>query len=195
MTFTSASVHQISAGWTLKSSMMDKYEKLGKIGEGSYGVVFKCRNKETGSIVAIKKFVESDEDPLIKKIAMREIRMLKVHIFAHLITIMSVGSIFVIYCKLLIQFHTTNHRRWSHWDTEACAFPKFSIVSVPHLNLPSHIKNFSITAIGQMITGTRSRWEGRRKGKGINIYPMCGSLELFTCGCTYAMITDLKHAC
>jgi len=94
--------------------MMDKYEKLGKIGEGSYGVVFKCRNKETGSIVAIKKFVESDEDPLIKKIAMREIRMLKVHIFAHLITIMSVGSIFVIYCKLLIQFHTTNHRRWSH---------------------------------------------------------------------------------
>ncbi len=57
---------------------MDKYEKLGKIGEGSYGVVFKCRNKETGMLVAIKKFVESEDDPLIKKIAMREIRMLKV---------------------------------------------------------------------------------------------------------------------
>ena len=57
---------------------MDKFEKLGKIGEGSYGVVFKCRNKETGQIVAIKKFVESEDDPLIKKIAMREIRMLKV---------------------------------------------------------------------------------------------------------------------
>ena len=61
---------------------MDKYEKLGKIGEGSYGVVFKCRNKETGAIVAIKKFVESDEDPLIKKIAMREIRMLKVYVYS-----------------------------------------------------------------------------------------------------------------
>lgn len=47
------------------------------IGEGSYGVVFKCRNRETGSLVAIKKFVESEEDPLIRKIAMREIRMLK----------------------------------------------------------------------------------------------------------------------
>lgn len=58
--------------------MMDRYEKLGKIGEGSYGVVFKCRNKENGSLVAIKKFVESEDDPLIKKIAMREIRMLKV---------------------------------------------------------------------------------------------------------------------
>jgi len=64
---------------------MDKYEKLGKIGEGSYGVVFKCRNKETGSIVAIKKFVESDEDPLIKKIAMREIRMLKVRLVTYFI--------------------------------------------------------------------------------------------------------------
>lgn len=57
---------------------MEKYDKVMKIGEGSYGVVFKCRNKDTKQLVAIKKFVESEEDPLIKKIAMREIRMLKV---------------------------------------------------------------------------------------------------------------------
>ena len=57
---------------------MEKYEKICRIGEGSYGVVFKCKNRETSQHVAIKKFVESEEDPLIKKIAMREIRMLKV---------------------------------------------------------------------------------------------------------------------
>ena len=58
-------------------SRMDRYERLCKIGEGSYGIVFKCRNKENGSIVAIKKFVETEDDPQIRKIAMREIRMLK----------------------------------------------------------------------------------------------------------------------
>lgn len=56
---------------------MDKFERLGKIGEGSYGVVFKCRNKDNGQIVAIKKFMESEDDPVIRKIALREIRMLK----------------------------------------------------------------------------------------------------------------------
>ncbi|XP_046642037.1 cyclin-dependent kinase-like 4 isoform X2 [Daphnia pulicaria] len=59
------------------SHFMERYEKICRMGEGSYGVVYKCRNRETGQIVAIKKFVESEEDPLIKKIALREIRMLK----------------------------------------------------------------------------------------------------------------------
>ncbi|TMS21234.1 Cyclin-dependent kinase-like 1 [Larimichthys crocea] len=69
---------------------MEKYEKIGKIGEGSYGVVFKCRNKDTGQIVAIKKFVESEDDPIIKKIALREIRMLKQLKHANLVNLIEV---------------------------------------------------------------------------------------------------------
>ncbi|KER27603.1 hypothetical protein T265_05416 [Opisthorchis viverrini] len=56
---------------------MDRYEKLTRIGEGAYGVVFKCRNRDTGDIVAIKKFTDSEDDPVIHRIAMREIRTLK----------------------------------------------------------------------------------------------------------------------
>ena len=57
---------------------MDKYERLHKIGEGAYGEVFKCVHKATGDPVAIKRFVESDEDPAIRKMATRELSMLKV---------------------------------------------------------------------------------------------------------------------
>lgn len=49
--------------------------------KGSYGVVYKCRDHETGGLVAVKRFVESEEDPAIRKIALREIRLLKVTIF------------------------------------------------------------------------------------------------------------------
>ena len=59
---------------------MEKYERLCRIGEGAYGVVFKCRHRETGQIVAIKKFVETEDDPLIRRIAMREVRMLRVSV-------------------------------------------------------------------------------------------------------------------
>ena len=57
---------------------MEKYENLGLVGEGSYGMVIKCRHKEIGQIVAIKKFLESEDDKMVRKIAMREVRMLKV---------------------------------------------------------------------------------------------------------------------
>ncbi|TPX39085.1 hypothetical protein SeLEV6574_g07430 [Synchytrium endobioticum] len=56
---------------------MESYEKIGTIGEGTYGVVMKCRNRESGQVVAIKKFKESEDDAQIRKTALREVRMLK----------------------------------------------------------------------------------------------------------------------
>ncbi|XP_028144209.1 cyclin-dependent kinase-like 2 isoform X1 [Diabrotica virgifera virgifera] len=56
---------------------MEKYEHLAIVGEGSYGLVMKCRHRETDQIVAIKKFLETEEDATIRKMALREIRMLK----------------------------------------------------------------------------------------------------------------------
>ena len=42
---------------------MNKYEVLGVVGEGAYGIVLKCRNKENAETVAIKKFKESVRSP------------------------------------------------------------------------------------------------------------------------------------
>ncbi|EDO41721.1 predicted protein [Nematostella vectensis] len=39
---------------------MNKYEVLGIVGEGAYGVVMKCRHKENNEVVAIKKFKDSE---------------------------------------------------------------------------------------------------------------------------------------
>ena len=55
---------------------MEKYEILNIVGEGMYGDVYKCKNKETGEYVAIKKFKGID-DELIKKTMKREYEMLK----------------------------------------------------------------------------------------------------------------------
>lgn len=56
---------------------MNKYEVLGVVGEGAYGVVLRCRNKESGEIVAIKKFKESDDDEVLRKTTLREIKILR----------------------------------------------------------------------------------------------------------------------
>lgn len=57
---------------------MERYEQLAIVGEGSYGLVMKCRHKETDQIVAIKKFMETEDDASVRRMALREIRMLKV---------------------------------------------------------------------------------------------------------------------
>ena len=42
---------------------MDRYEKIAKIGEGTYGVVYKARDKNTEELVALKKIrLEQEEE-------------------------------------------------------------------------------------------------------------------------------------
>ena len=56
--------------------MQNKYEILGIVGEGAYGIVYKCRNKYTNEIVAIKKFKEIHDD-IVKKTMKRELKVLQ----------------------------------------------------------------------------------------------------------------------
>ena len=57
--------------------MNHKYQILETIGEGAYGIVYKCKNTETNEIVAIKKFIELYEK-LPKKEINREIFLLQI---------------------------------------------------------------------------------------------------------------------
>lgn len=56
---------------------MNKYDVLGVVGEGAYGIVLRCKNKESGEVVAIKKFKESEEDEAVRKTTLREVKILR----------------------------------------------------------------------------------------------------------------------
>ncbi|NP_001352671.1 Cyclin-dependent kinase B1-1 [Zea mays] len=60
----------------MEINIVDKYEKLEKVGEGTYGKVYKAQDKATGQLVALKKTrLEMDEEG-IPPTALREISLL-----------------------------------------------------------------------------------------------------------------------
>ncbi|CDW60493.1 cyclin dependent kinase 5 [Trichuris trichiura] len=56
---------------------MQKYEKLEKIGEGTYGTVFKAKNRNSHEVVALKRVRLDDDDEGVPSSALREICLLK----------------------------------------------------------------------------------------------------------------------
>jgi cyclin-dependent kinase len=56
---------------------VDKYRKISKIGEGTYGVVYQAEETKTGEIFALKKIRLQAEEEGIPSTAIREISLLK----------------------------------------------------------------------------------------------------------------------
>ena len=57
--------------------MLSQYEKVEKIGEGTYGVVYKARDRQTNEMIAIKKIRIKEEDEGIPGFVIREVSLLK----------------------------------------------------------------------------------------------------------------------
>lgn len=56
---------------------VERYQKLEKVGEGTYGVVYKARYSATGELVALKKIRLESDDEGVPSTAIREISLLK----------------------------------------------------------------------------------------------------------------------
>lgn len=56
---------------------VESFEKLNRVGEGTYGIVYRARDRKTGSVVALKRIRMEQEQEGLPISSLREISLLK----------------------------------------------------------------------------------------------------------------------
>ena len=116
-----------------KEPGLENYEKYEKLGEGTYGVVFKARNLTTGKIVALKKIRMENEEQGVPPTTLREIATLRelhhpnIVKFAFFFLSKKKLLLLVTILSLLCCAHTTP----THTPTQARGRGEHRIESVP----------------------------------------------------------------
>lgn len=68
----------------------ERYEKLNKVGEGTYGVVYKAVERKTNNLVALKKIKLVADEEGVPSTAIREISLLKELIHVNIVRLVDV---------------------------------------------------------------------------------------------------------
>ncbi|CAK0810147.1 unnamed protein product [Prorocentrum cordatum] len=95
------------AGYLGRCRSVDVFEKLNRLGEGTYGTVYRARDSESGRVVALKKVRIHNEKGGFPCSSLREIRLLKRLRHPNIVELYEVacgrqpGSIFLVfeYCE------------------------------------------------------------------------------------------------
>ncbi|ORY07446.1 Pkinase-domain-containing protein [Basidiobolus meristosporus CBS 931.73] len=100
-TTPSTNAKQTPSGSSAKTQSLDIYEKMDQVGEGTYGKVYKARNRHTGIIVALKRIRMESEKEGFPVTAMREIKLLQSMSHKHIIKIHEIavhkaGSVYMV---------------------------------------------------------------------------------------------------
>ncbi|KAF8938541.1 Cyclin-dependent kinase 3 [Haplosporangium gracile] len=94
------------------------YQKLEKIGEGTYGVVYKATHRPTGRVVAMKKIRLENEDEGVPSTAIREISLLKELKHNHVVQLLDVvheeSKLFLVF-----EFLDTDLKKYMDTHTKA----------------------------------------------------------------------------
>lgn len=97
----------VGAGYLGRCRSVEVFEKLNRLGEGTYGTVYRARDTESQGIVALKKVRIHSEKDGFPRSSLREIRLLKKFRHPNIVELLEVvcgrqpGSVFLVfeYCE------------------------------------------------------------------------------------------------
>jgi cell cycle related kinase len=114
---------------------MDQYELMGKIGEGTFGEVFKAKHVQCGRMVALKKVRIRNVHDGIPKNLLREIKaleMLEHDNIVHMYESFPCGSSIVLSCEYMV---SDLHQVMRCLSEEGRAFPEWAVKTIMKMTL------------------------------------------------------------
>lgn len=104
---SSSQAKHLPAGYLGRCRSVDAFEKLNRLGEGTYGTVYRARDTENGRIVALKKVRIHAEKEGFPRSSLREVRLLRRLKHQNIVELLEVacgrqpGSVFLVfeYCE------------------------------------------------------------------------------------------------